>query len=103
MGRKNSARTLQLTTAEEEKVMPLPEKLKKGASKSKKKKVVAETMHDLKHGPHHKDRTHRQEVAIAIKQSGQARTKESTKHAPKGASGKPGRDGDRKKRNKGRH
>lgn len=24
-------------------------------------------MHDLKHGPHHKDRTHRQEVAIALK------------------------------------
>lgn len=24
-------------------------------------------MHDLKHGPHHKDRTHKQEVAIALK------------------------------------
>jgi|HubBroStandDraft_3_1064219.scaffolds.fasta_scaffold3794784_1 hypothetical protein len=24
-------------------------------------------MHDLKHGPHHKDRTHKQEVAIAMK------------------------------------
>lgn len=53
--------------------MPLPKALKPGASKKKKKKVVAETMHDLKHGPHHKDRTHEQEVAIAMKQSGQAR------------------------------
>lgn len=24
-------------------------------------------MHDLKHGPHHKDRTHKQEIAIAMK------------------------------------
>lgn len=53
--------------------MPLPEPLKKGASKKRKRKVVAETMHDLKHGPHHKDRTHKQEVAIAMKQSGQAK------------------------------
>jgi len=26
----------------------------------------AEIMHDLKHGPHHKNRTHRQEVAIMM-------------------------------------
>lgn len=82
--------------------MPLPKALKKGASKDKKKKVVEETMHDLKHGPHHKDRTHKQEVAIAMKQSGQARTKENTKHAPKGSKGSQGAS-DRKKRNKGRH
>jgi hypothetical protein len=24
-------------------------------------------MHNLKHGPHHKNRTHKQEVAIALK------------------------------------
>jgi hypothetical protein len=53
--------------------MPLPKPLKPGASKKKKDKVVAETMHDLKHGPHHKDRTHKQEVAIAMKESGQSR------------------------------
>lgn len=53
--------------------MPLPKALKKSAPKAKKEKVVAETMHDLKAGPHHKDRTHKQEVAIAMKQSGQSR------------------------------
>jgi hypothetical protein len=53
--------------------VPLPKALKRGASKAKKKKVVAETMHDLKRGPHHADRTHKQEVAIAMKQSGQAK------------------------------
>ena len=26
----------------------------------------AEIMHDLKHGPHHKNRTHKQEVAIMM-------------------------------------
>jgi hypothetical protein len=52
--------------------MPLPPKLSKKASKGKKKAVMAETMHDLKHGPHHGDRTHAQEVAIGMKQSGQS-------------------------------
>ena len=52
--------------------MPLPKALKPSASKAKKKAIVKATMHDLKHGPHHKDRTHRQEVAIAMKQSGQS-------------------------------
>lgn len=74
--------------------MPLPKALKRGASKAKKKKVVTETMHDLKHGPHHKDRTHKQEVAIAMKQSGQSY--EGAKHRIKKAS-------KRKTRNKGRH
>ena len=55
--------------------MPLPKPLKRGAAKSAKKRVVAATMHDLKHGPHHKDRTRAQEIAIAMKQSGQARKK----------------------------
>jgi hypothetical protein len=58
-------------------LVPLPKPLAKGASKSKKKKVVAATMHDLKKGPHHKDRTHAQEVAIALKQSGQSKKKKS--------------------------
>ena len=56
--------------------MPLPKALKKGASKKKKQSVVKATMHDLKHGPHHKDRTREQEIAIAMKQSGQAKKKE---------------------------
>ena len=34
--------------------------LKKGMS-------MAAAMHDLRHGPHHKQRTHKQEVAIAMK------------------------------------
>lgn len=59
--------------------MPLPKALKKGASKVAKQKVVSETMHDLKHGPHHKDRSREQEVAIAMKQSGQAKPKKGKK------------------------
>jgi len=59
--------------------MPLPKPLKRGASKKKKAKVVKETMHDLKHGPHHKDRTRKQEIAIAIKQSGQSRKRKKRK------------------------
>jgi hypothetical protein len=55
--------------------MPLPKLLKKGASKKKKQEVVSATMHDLKHGPHHGERTHKQEVATAMKQSGQAKKK----------------------------
>lgn len=63
--------------------MPLPAPLKKGASKKRKRKVVEETMHDLKHGPHHKDRTHKQEIAIAMKQSGQAQHKPPMKKKAK--------------------
>lgn len=33
----------------------------------------ATIMHDLKHGPHHKDRTHKQEVAIMMKYRGKKR------------------------------
>jgi len=55
--------------------MPFPKPLKRNASKAEQKKVVAETMHDLKHGPHHKDRTHKQEIAIALKQAGESKTK----------------------------
>jgi hypothetical protein len=50
--------------------MPLPKPLPKSASKAKKKAVMAETMHDLKSGAHHNERTHAQEVAIGLKQSG---------------------------------
>lgn len=53
--------------------MPLPKKLKRTASKAKKQKVIAETMHDLKHGPHHGERTRAQEIAIAEKQAGNSR------------------------------
>lgn len=81
--------------------MPLPTPLPRKASKAKKKKVVAETMHDLKHGPHHKDRTHKQEVAISLKQAGLSKSKKGkAKSAPKMAIKK--NDGNRRPRNKGR-
>lgn len=35
-------------------------------------------MHDLKHGSHHKDRTHRQEVAIAMKYARKKRGRKKT-------------------------
>jgi hypothetical protein len=57
--------------------MPLPKKLAKNASKKEKQNVIAETMSDLKHGPHHKDRTRTQEIAIAEKQAGNSRKKAS--------------------------
>lgn len=53
--------------------MPLPAPLKSGASKKKKRQRVKAVMHDLKHGPHHKDRTHKQEVAIAMKEAGMSK------------------------------
>jgi hypothetical protein len=55
--------------------MPLPKALKPGASKKKKQDVIGATMHDLKHGPHHKDRTRAQEIAIAEKQAGNSKPK----------------------------
>lgn len=55
--------------------MPLPKPLKKGASKKAKQKRTGEVMHDLKHGPHHKERTHKQEVAIALQNAGASRKK----------------------------
>jgi hypothetical protein len=61
--------------------VPLPKPLKRGAPKAKKHAVVAETLHDLKRGPHHGERTHAQEVAIAMKQSGQAKKKAAKKRA----------------------
>lgn len=86
--------------------MPLPKKLKRGASKKAKKRVVKATLHDLKHGPHHKDRTHKQEVAIAMKQSGQSRRKSSPGSKARNAATKPvpkRKPQNRKSRNKGRH
>lgn len=55
--------------------MPLPKKLKATASKAKKKATMAAAMHDLKGGKHHAERTHAQEVAIGLKQSGQSKGK----------------------------
>lgn len=89
--------------------MPLPKPLKRGASKKAKKRVVKETMHDLKHGPHHKDRTRKQEIAIAMKQSGQSKSGKKRKSS-KDSQGrniatktKPKRKAaNRKVRNKGR-
>lgn len=49
--------------------------LKKGMS-------MQDAMHDLKHGPHHKDRTRKQEIAIAMKYAGKKKRK-MTKRARK--------------------
>lgn len=84
--------------------MPLPKPLKKGASKEKKKEVVSKTMHDLKTGPHHKDRTHKQEVAIAMKQSGQSKKSTPAKKSETldEAKARRGKAQNRRKRNIGR-
>lgn len=55
--------------------MPSPKPLPRSASKARKKQRLAETFHDLKHGPHHKDRTREQEIAIALKSAGQSKTR----------------------------
>jgi membrane-bound lytic murein transglycosylase len=81
--------------------MPLPKPLKKGASKKKKEEVVKATMHDLKVGPHHKDRTHAQEVAIAMKQSGQSK-KAGKKETVADAKERIDKKQHRRKRNLGR-
>lgn len=47
--------------------MPVPKPLPKKAGKKTKRKRMGEVMHELKGGPHHQDRTHEQEVAIAAK------------------------------------
>ena len=92
--------------------MPLPAPLAKSASKKRKKSVMAKTMADLKAGPHHKDRTHKQEVAIGLKQSGQSNKPPAGKKMPMGKKGpaamamakmKMHKDANRKPRNKGRH
>lgn len=62
--------------------MPFPKALKKSAPKGDKKKRMAADMHDLKHGPHHKDRTHKQEVAIGLKNSGASKFKGPKNKAP---------------------
>jgi hypothetical protein len=53
--------------------MPLPAPLPRSASTSRKRKTFAATLHDLRHGKHHADRTRAQEIAIAYRQSGQSR------------------------------
>ena len=55
--------------------MPLPKPLAPGASKGKKQAVIGATLHDLKNGPHHGQRTRAQEIAIAEKQAGNSRSK----------------------------
>ena len=59
--------------------MPLPKPLKRGASKARKQSVISETMHDLKHGPHHGERTRAQEIAIAEKQAGNSKPAKKVK------------------------
>jgi hypothetical protein len=61
--------------------MPLPKKLPKGASKAKKKSVMTKAMHELKHAPVTAPsrkatsgaQRHKQDIAIAMKQSGQGK------------------------------
>lgn len=60
--------------------MPLPPKLKKSASKKKKRATMKKTMHELKHAPVKApsrkatsgEQRHKQDIAIALKQSGQS-------------------------------
>lgn len=59
--------------------MPLPKALPRSASKRKKRQRMNDVMHDLKQGPHHSERTHQQEIAIGIKESGMSRTKKRSK------------------------
>lgn len=47
--------------------MPVPKPLPKKAGKKAKQQRMGDVMHELKHGPHHAERTHEQEVAIAAK------------------------------------
>jgi hypothetical protein len=82
--------------------MPLPAALKKKAPKAKKKSVMAATMHDLKHGPHHGMRTHAQEVAIGLKQSGQSKGKNASPKKPVAKADKPNGKKRKRPRNKGR-
>ena len=53
--------------------MPLPAPLRKGASRRARRKRFGEVMHDLKHGPHHGERTRAQEEAVAFKYSDEGR------------------------------
>ena len=63
--------------------MPLPPELSKKASPKKKKKRMADTMHELAHGPvtapsrkaTHGAQRQKQNVAIAMKNAGMAKPK----------------------------
>jgi hypothetical protein len=58
----------------------------KAKSKSKKdtQKAVSKNLRSLKNGPHHKDRTHKQEIAIALKKArGDDDAKKTGKKTPK--------------------
>jgi hypothetical protein len=52
----------------------------RGKSKKAMRRAVGKNMHSLKHGPHHKDRTRKQEIAIAFKE---ARGKRKAKRGKK--------------------
>lgn len=68
--------------------MPLPKPLKRGASKKAKQSRISAVMHDLKHGPHHKDRTRAQEIAIAEKEAGNSRRPSKSRRSRKRAARK---------------
>jgi hypothetical protein len=67
--------------------MPLPEKLSKKAPKSKKKAVMAEAMHELKHAPVKAPsrkatsgtKRNQQDIAIGLQQAGLSHKKENKK------------------------
>lgn len=67
--------------------MPLPPKVSKKAPKSKKKAVMAEAMSELKHAPVKAPsrlattgkQRHKQDIAIALQQSGQDKPKKKAK------------------------
>ena len=71
--------------------MPLPKKLPKKASKAKKKAVMAKTMDELKSSPVKSParkatsgaQRHKQDVAIALKQSGQSKGRSPKRKRPR--------------------
>lgn len=74
--------------------MPLPKTLPKSASKKKKKSVMGKVMSELKHSPVEAPsrkatsgtQRHKQDVAIALKKSGQSRSPKRKRPRNKGRS-----------------
>jgi hypothetical protein len=71
--------------------MPLPKSLPKKASKTKKKAVMGKVMSELKHSPVEAPsrkatsgtQRHKQDVAIALKKSGQSKDTPAKGRSPK--------------------
>ena len=76
-GQEGRTRVPRRVAADGADLVPVPKPLpKKAPVRRQKKPSWARCMHDLKHGPHHNERTHEQEVAIAMKTSGSGQAKE---------------------------